>query len=133
MVEHKVAQAAWNTVKSLREANEAMADSIIAAQERNMKSAQSMFANGVEAFKSRAESNRVLTQELVEQVHKQQEAFQKLVHESVDAYMDIFYTPLTYYKQAFETVQSIALEGVETAQRVVNRGIEVAGTANHHR
>jgi len=132
MAENKVAEATWNMVKSLREANDAMSDSIIAAQERNVKFAQSLFANTAEVFKSQTESTRALAEELTEQVVKQQKAFQKVVHELVDAYMEISYSPLSYYKQAFETAQSIALEGVETAQRAVNQGIEVAGTVNHH-
>jgi len=132
MAENKVAEATWNMVKSLREANDAMSDSIIAAQEWNIKFAQSLFGNMAEIFKSQTGSTRTLTEELAEQVGKQQKAYQKVVHESVDAYMEIFYAPLTYYKQAFEMAQSIALEGVATAQRAVNQGIEVAGTVNHH-
>jgi len=100
MAEYKADEAAWTMVKAIREANEAIADSAVVAQERNIKYAQSTFLNGIEVLKSHAESARNLTQELVEQSQKQQAAFQALLHEAVDAYVEFLYAPLSYYKQA---------------------------------
>jgi len=102
MADDKVNEAAWNMVKAVREANEAVADSVVVTQERNIKYAQSIYVNGIEVLRSQAESTRALTQELVEQYRKQQEAFQALVHESVDAYLSFFFAPMSYYKQALD-------------------------------
>src|SRR5438105_2243238 len=51
-------------------------NSTIAAQERNIQFAQSVVENGLQVLQSHAEGNRALTQELINQAHKQQEMFQ---------------------------------------------------------
>lgn len=176
-------EAAWNLSNAAREANQAIANSAIAAQDRNMKFAQSTFENGVEVLKSHAESTRALMDELVqepskdraifqsvadnavaaqernvrfaqslvqngtevlkshaedtralmqtlaEQTQKQQEAFQALVRESMDAYLDYFYAPFSYYEQTLETAGSIARQGVETAQKIARQGMEAVQKA----
>jgi hypothetical protein len=73
--------AAKHMIESLREANQAVAESVIAAQERNVKFAQSIFTSGVEVLKSHAEGTQALLQELDQQTKKQQEAFLKLEQE----------------------------------------------------
>ncbi len=108
MADYKVNEAAWNMVKSIREANEAIADSAVATQERNVKFVQSMYTNGIEVLKSQAESTDTLSLELAEQAHKQQEAFQALMHESVDAYVSFLYAPFSYYKQALDFADMVA-------------------------
>lgn len=176
-------EAAWNLSNAAREANQAIANSAVAAQDRNMKFAQSTFENGVEVLKSHAESTRALMDELVqepskdraifqsvadnavaaqernvrfaqsfvqngtevlkshaedtralmqtlaEQTQKQQEAFQLLVRESMDAYLDYFYAPFSYYEQTLETAGSIARQGVETAQKIARQGMEAVQKA----
>lgn len=102
MTEYKVNEAAWNMVKAIREANEEIADSVVVAQERNIKYVQNILLNGIEVLKSQTESARNLTQELVEQSQKQQAAFQALLHEAVDAYVGFLYAPLSSYKQAVD-------------------------------
>jgi hypothetical protein len=168
--QNKVSDAAWSLSKSVRESNQAIVDSFVEAQERNMKFAQSVFENEVELLKSHAdhtrsfmeefigepeknqaffqtmansavaaqernlqfaqnllenstellklhgESTRTLMQTLVEHTQKQQEAFQALARETWDAYMGFFSSPFSYYQQALETAESIAWQGVETAQ-----------------
>ncbi len=48
-----------------------------------------------------------MTQELVERVEKQREAFQTLLEESVDAYMDLAYVPFSYYKEGLEAAKKV--------------------------
>jgi hypothetical protein len=45
-----------------------------------------------------------MTQELVDRVERQRDAFQTLFEESVDAYMDLAYAPFSYYKEGLEVV-----------------------------
>src|SRR5690349_10117181 len=85
MAKNKANEVALSLSKSVREANQAIADSIIAAQERNLKFAQSILENGIEVLKSYAEDTRTLTQELVEQPQKQQGVFQSLADSAVTA------------------------------------------------
>jgi len=81
MAEKKVNEVALNMVNSLRETNQAVAESIVAAQERNMKFAQSIFMNGMEILKSHAESTQTLVQELGQQMQRQQVALQGLAQD----------------------------------------------------
>ncbi len=108
---------------------QSVADSAVAAQERNVKFAQSLVQNGTEVLKSHAEDTRALMQTLAEQTQKQQEAFQVLVRESMDAYLDYFYAPFSYYEQTLETAGSIARQGVETVQKIARQGMEAVQKA----
>lgn len=103
-----------------------VADSAVAAQERNMKLVQSNLQSGSELLKSHVESSRALAQEFAEQVRRQQETWQALARESMDTYMNFFFAPFSYYQQALETTESIAMQGVETARRITRQGMETA-------
>jgi len=183
--QNKVNDATWSLSKSVRESNQAITDSVVAAQERNMKFAQSVFENevellkshadhtrsfmeefigepeksqaffqtiansavaaqernvkfaqyllenGTELLKSHSESTRTLMQTLAEQTQIQQEAFQTLARETWDAYMGFFSSPFSYYQQALETAESIVWQGAETAQKITRQGAEAAQKATH--
>ena len=105
------------------------ADSAIAAQERNVRYAQSIVQNGTDVLKSHVDSTRSLLQILAEQSQKQQETFQELVRESWDTYVDLLFTPFSYYRQAVETAESIARQGVQTAQNISRQGMDAAQRA----
>jgi len=110
---------------------QAWANSAIAAQERNVRYAQSIIQNGTDVLKSHVESTRTLMQTLAEQSQKQQETFQALVRESLDTYVDFLFTPFSYYRQAIDTAESITRQGVQTAQNITRQGLETAQRAAH--
>jgi hypothetical protein len=56
----------------------------------------------IKEVRHQAESNRAMTQELVERVEKQRDAYQTLVEQSLDAYMNLAYAPLSYYKEGLQ-------------------------------
>jgi len=105
---------------------QAFANSAIAAQERNVRYAQSIVQNGTEVLKSHVNSSRALMQVLAEQSQKQQEAFQVLVRESWNTYVDFLFTPFSYYRQAVDTAESIARQGVQTAENISRQGMQAA-------
>jgi len=105
---------------------QAFANSAIAAQERNVRYAQSIVQNGTEVLKSHVNSSRALMQVLAEQSQKQQEAFQVLVRESWNTYVDFLFTPFSYYRQAVDTAESIARQGVQTAENISRQGMLAA-------
>src|SRR5260370_7174398 len=78
-------EAAWKLSNAAREANQAIANSTVAAQDRNMKFAQSTFENGVEVLKSHAESTRALMDELVQEPSKDRAIFQSVADKAVAA------------------------------------------------
>ncbi len=80
-------------------------DHFAAQQERGVRFAQEVLDGTVREVRHQAESNRSLTQELVERAEQQRGAYQTLVEQSVDAYMDLLYAPLSYYKQGLRVVE----------------------------
>jgi hypothetical protein len=106
MAENKMSEAALNIVRVVRDANQAIANNVVAAQERNVKYTQSVLINGLEVLKSQMDSNRNLAQQLLEMSQRQQEAWQTLAQESIDAYIDLLRAPYTSYKQAVEFAES---------------------------
>ena len=103
-----------------------LANSAIAAQERNVRYVQSFVQNGTEVLKSNVNDARTLMQILAEQSQKQQETFQALARESWDTYVDFLFTPFSYYRQAVETAESIARQGVQTAENISRQGVQAA-------
>ncbi len=129
MAENIVSEATWNLTRSVNDASKALADSAVAAQERNMRYAQSLFENGLEVVKSHTQETRALTQALVEQSQKQQEAFQTLAQEATEAYTGFFSTMFSYYRQVYENAGATVWQGVDAAQKVTREGMEVAQEA----
>jgi methyl-accepting chemotaxis protein len=82
-------------------------DHVVGLQERNVRFAQGLVGDSIKELRSQVESNRAMTQELVERAEKQREAFQSLIEESVEAYMDLAYVPLSYYKESLEAARKV--------------------------
>lgn len=104
----------------------AVIDSIFAAQERNMKFAQSIFMSWMEVLKGNTETTYTLTQELEQQAMKQYEAFQMLAHESMNTYIDFFRAPFSYYQQMLHTAQTAMEQGRENSHQVTPKEREAA-------
>lgn len=85
MAEKKVNEAVLHIVKTLQETNEKIAESAVAAQERNIKYAQSTMMNGVEVLKSQADSALALLQSVVEQSKGQPGDIQAVIDSAVAA------------------------------------------------
>ncbi|TMF42541.1 MAG: hypothetical protein E6I32_17840 [Chloroflexi bacterium] len=107
-----------------QEGFQAVVDSTVAAQERNTRFAQSVFENGIEVLKSQVGLTRGLMQELEQQAHKQQDAFQALARESWDTYLGFMRAPFSYYQRAFDTAQTTMREGVEDFKKAADQGVE---------
>lgn len=103
---------------------QAVVDSTVAAQERNTRFAQSVFENGIEVLKSQVDVTRGLMQELEQQAHKQQDAFQALAHESLDAYIGFMRAPFSYYQRAFDAAQTAVREGFENFEKATQQGLD---------
>ncbi len=88
MTDTKASEATRKLMSSVQETSKAIADTTVAAQERNLAFAQSVLENSIEVLKSHAESTRTLMQELVEQAKKQQvgpEGLQAVVDSAIAA------------------------------------------------
>jgi len=110
---------------------QSLADSAVAAQERNVQFVQGVLENGTEVLRSHVEGTRTLMQTLTEQSRKQREAFGVLARGTWDAYKGFFPSPLKYYEQAIETAESITRQGMETVEKITRQGMEPVGKTTH--
>lgn len=107
----KTTEVTKQAMETTRDSYKTVVDHTVALQERSMKFWQGMSEVSMREFRQQAESNRAMTQELVERAEKQRDALQNLVGESVNTYMDLVYAPLSYYKQGLKVVESEITEG----------------------
>ena len=103
----KANKAAERLAETTRDSFGTVLDHAVGLQERNVRFAQGLVDDSIKELRYQAESNRVMTQELVERAEKQRDAFQTLVEESVDAYMDLAYAPFSYYKEGLEAAKKV--------------------------
>ncbi len=101
----KMNQTVERIAQTTRDSYMTVIDHTVGLQERNARFAQGVVDGSIEELRQQAESNRALTQELVERTEKQRDALQALVEESVDAYMDFVYAPFSYYKEGLEVAK----------------------------
>jgi len=85
MTQTNVNETVWNLAQSARETSQAIAQSAVEAQERNMRYAQSIWTNGTEVLKSHVDSTRSLVETVIEQTQKPQEVFQSVTNSAVAA------------------------------------------------
>ncbi len=103
----KANKAAERLAKTTGDSYKTVVDHTVALQERNLKFWQTAFDGAVREIRGQAESNRALTQELVDRAEGQRDAFRTLFEESVDAYMDLAYAPFSYYKGGLEAARDV--------------------------
>ena len=94
----QVNEAAEKFAEAVRESYQAVVDRGMSAQELNTQLTQDFFNGVINSLRSQAESNRELTQELIEQQRKQREASQALTQESMNAYTDFLNSMFAYYQ-----------------------------------
>ncbi len=122
MAEKQAHEIEQELVDSFRETSQAIAESIIATQQRNMKFAQSMFTSTMEVLKSNAEATRSLMQQWEQQTQKQQEAFQKLAQEMggtqwMENYKNLLRTGFSSYQQALDAAEKATQQGMENFEK----------------
>ena len=103
----KVNRAVERLAKTTGDSYKTVIDHVVALQERNVRFAQGLVDGSIKELRQQAESNRAMTQELVERAERQRDAFQTLLEESVDAYMDLAYAPFSYYKEGLEAAKKV--------------------------
>ncbi len=103
--QEKASKAAEKLAQTTRDSYQTVLDHVIGMQERNVRFAQGMVDDSIKELRHQAETNRAMSQELVERVEKQRDAYKALVQESVDAYMDFAYAPFSFYKKSLQAVK----------------------------
>jgi len=103
----KANKAAERLAETTRDSFGTILDHAVGLQERNVRFAQGMVDGSIKELRYQAESNRAITQELIERAEKQRDAFQTLLEESVEAYMDLAYAPFSYYREGLEAAKKV--------------------------
>jgi hypothetical protein len=103
----KANKAAERLAETTRDSFGTVLDHAVGLQERNVRFAQGLVDGTIKELRQQAESNRAMTQELVDRAERQRDAFQTLIEESVDAYMDLAYAPFSYYKEGLEAAKKV--------------------------
>lgn len=104
----KINETVERMAQTTKDSYETVIDHTVGLQERNVRFVQGVVDGSINEVRQQAESNRALTQELVERAEKQRGAFQNLLEESVDAYLDLAYAPFSYYKEGLELAKKAA-------------------------
>ncbi len=100
--------------EDLSEADQALVESLSAAQERNLKYAQSVFESTIELLKSHMEGTRSLLEQWEQQARKQPG-----VPRTTGTYLDFFRVPLTAYQQTLEVVETASRQSLESFQKAM--------------
>jgi hypothetical protein len=101
----QVNEAAEKFADALKESYQSIADRSVSAQELNAQVTQDFFNGVINNLRTQAENNRALSDELIEQQRKQQEASQALAQESLGAYMDFLNSMFSYYRGNLDEAQ----------------------------
>ena len=101
----QVNEAAEKFADALKESYQSIANRSVSAQELNAQLTQDFFNGVINNLRTQAENNRALSEDLIEQQRKQQEASQALAQESVNAYMDFLNSMFSYYRGNLDEAQ----------------------------
>ena len=103
--QRQVNEAAEKFAEALKESYQSIADRSVSAQELNTQLTHEFFNSVINNLRTQAENNRGLSEDLIEQQRKQQEASRALAQESVGAYMDFLDSMFAYYRGNLDEVQ----------------------------
>lgn len=103
--QQQINEAAEKFAEAVKESYRTVADRAVSAQQLNAELTQNFFNNVINNLRTQAENNRQMTEELVGQQQRQQEATQALTQESVGAYMDFINSMFSYYQGNIEQAQ----------------------------
>jgi hypothetical protein len=107
----KASRAAEQLVRATGDSYKMAIDHVVALQERNVRFAQGLVDESIKELRSQVESNRAMSQELVDRAERQRDAFRTVVEESTDAYVELLYTPFAYFRQGLRLVETEVIGG----------------------
>jgi hypothetical protein len=99
-------------IDGLIEANQALVESLSAAQERNLKYAQRVFESTMELLRNHMEGTLALLEQWEQQARKQQG-----IPRTSESYLDLFRVPLIAYQQTLEVMATASRQSLESFRR----------------
>lgn len=96
-------------IQSFLDANQAIVESTVAVQERNMEFAQRLYSDWVAVLQDQTHNHQNVMQEMEQQIQKQQDAFQELIHESVTSYFDSLFAGLASFTPTLQLTEKLQI------------------------
>ncbi len=121
MVDHKLYDASSDLVNSVREANQAVATTMVTLLDRNLKFAQSTFLSAIEVLEGETNDMSNLAQAWGQQIQRQQGAFQRLASGTMDTYMNFLRAWFSFPQQAWGVTRSTVDREFQVAQETAHR------------
>jgi len=112
MADKESKEVTASPINALSEANQALAENLAAAQERNLKYAQSVFESTLGLLKSHVESARSLLEQWEQETQKQQGGSR-----AAETYLGLFRAPLDAYQRVLETVETASKQSLESFEK----------------
>jgi hypothetical protein len=122
VTDNKSKEVTASPIEAFSETNQALAENLSAAQERNLKYAQSVFESTIALLKDHAESARSMLEQWEQQAQKQH-----VDSKVTESYVSLFRAPLTAYKQTLEVVEtasSVCLESFQKAAESFEKAMQ---------
>ena len=112
MTDQKGKEEKETPIEAFNEARQALAETISATQERNLKYAQSVFESTMALLKDHAESARSMLKQWEQQAQKQH-----VDPKVTESYLSLFRAPLNAYQQTLEVVESASHQSIESFKK----------------
>jgi hypothetical protein len=110
---------------SLPEANQAVLEGVVAAQEGNVKLAQSMMTNWLEALKEQTENAQTLMDEMEQQMNKQQEAVQRLTQQTTKRSFDFLCASFSSSRPSLRLTENLQICLLALASRYPHHSVDI--------
>ncbi len=112
MTDKKAREENESPIEAFGEASQAFAESLSAAQERNLKYAQSVFESTMGLLRDHAENARSMIKQWEQQAQKQH-----VDPKVTESYMSLLRAPLTAYQQTLEVVETASHESIASFKK----------------
>jgi 6-phosphogluconate dehydrogenase len=112
MTDKKDKEVNATPIEAFNETSQALAENISAAQERNLKYAQSVFESTMALLKDHAESASSMLKQWEQQAQKQH-----IDPKVAESYLSLFRAPLTAYQQTLEVVENASHRSIESFKK----------------
>ncbi len=121
MADNRLQDASWEPVNSTRDANQAIANTIVTVLDRNAKIAQTTFLSAIEVLERETDDMRHLAQEWGRQIQKQQDAFQRLADGTMETYMSFLRAWFSFNQRVWGVTRSAVDRELQLAQDAAQR------------
>ncbi len=112
MTDKEEKEATARPIEAFSEAGQALAESLVAAQERNLKYAQSVFESTIALLKDHVGNTRSLLEQWEQQAQKQ-----PVVPGAAESFFSFLRAPLTAYEQVLEVMETTSTQSLESFQK----------------